>query len=137
LQLQKFHENSPCFKSLFICLKHSRKTCGQVIFFLQKSFFLIKCSPKGAITIKWGNGDEGLKDCNPFSGHFHFYRKKVVWDEFFCDILLKIHMIFSTLHNFCIKFSWITKNFEKCTNLTKFCVSFWKIILISNCMKIC
>jgi hypothetical protein len=45
LQLQNFHENSPCFKSPFICLKHSRKTCGQEVFLYQKSFSLIKCSP--------------------------------------------------------------------------------------------
>jgi len=38
LQLQNFHENSPCFKSPFICFKHSRKTCGHVVFFFQKSF---------------------------------------------------------------------------------------------------
>ncbi len=44
-QLQKFHENSPCFKSYFICLKHLRKTCGQVVLSYQKSFSLIKYSP--------------------------------------------------------------------------------------------
>ncbi len=37
--------NSPYFKSPFICLKNSRKTCGHVVFLFQKSFFLIKCSP--------------------------------------------------------------------------------------------
>jgi hypothetical protein len=36
--------NQPCFKSPFICLNHLRKTCGQMIFLFQKSFFLIKCS---------------------------------------------------------------------------------------------
>ncbi len=41
----KFHENSPCFKGPFICLKHSRKMCEHVVFLFQKSFFLIKCSP--------------------------------------------------------------------------------------------
>jgi hypothetical protein len=45
LQLQNFHENSTCFKSPFICLKHSRKTCGHVVFLYQKSFSLTKCSP--------------------------------------------------------------------------------------------
>ncbi len=44
LQLQNFHEISPCFKSPFICLKHSRKICGWVVFLYQKSFSLIKCS---------------------------------------------------------------------------------------------
>jgi hypothetical protein len=43
LQLQNFHENSPCFnfKSHFICLKHSKKTFGYVIY----DFSLIECSP--------------------------------------------------------------------------------------------
>jgi hypothetical protein len=45
LQLQNFHENSLCFKSHFIHFKHSKKTCGQVVFLFRKSFFLIKCSP--------------------------------------------------------------------------------------------
>ncbi len=40
LKLQSFHENSQCFKSPFICLKHSEKTCGQVVFLFQKFFFL-------------------------------------------------------------------------------------------------
>ncbi len=33
-----FFWNSLCFKSLFICLKHSRKACGLVVFLI-KSFF--------------------------------------------------------------------------------------------------
>jgi hypothetical protein len=45
LQLQNLHENSPCFKSRLICLKHSRKACGQVVFLFQKSFLLIKYLP--------------------------------------------------------------------------------------------
>jgi hypothetical protein len=39
LQLQNFHENSPCFKNHFIYLKHSKKnmwTCG---FFVSNVFF--------------------------------------------------------------------------------------------------
>jgi hypothetical protein len=36
---KKFHENSPCFKNPFICLKHSRKACGQVVFFASKVCF--------------------------------------------------------------------------------------------------
>jgi hypothetical protein len=34
LQLQNFHENSPCFKIPFIRLKHLGKTCGHVGFFV-------------------------------------------------------------------------------------------------------
>jgi hypothetical protein len=45
LQLQNFHENSSCFKSPFICLKLSIKTCGQMVFLFQKSIFLMRCSP--------------------------------------------------------------------------------------------
>jgi len=39
LQLQKFHKNLPCFKSPFICFKHSKKACGQMVYLFQKSFF--------------------------------------------------------------------------------------------------
>jgi hypothetical protein len=39
-----FGENSPCFKSPFINLRHLRKACGNVVFLFQKSFLLIKCS---------------------------------------------------------------------------------------------
>jgi hypothetical protein len=41
LQLQNFHENSPCFNSHFICLKHLGKTCRHVVFFFF-FFFLSK-----------------------------------------------------------------------------------------------
>ncbi len=41
LQLQNFHENSPCFKSHFICLKHSRKACGEVVFCIKIPFPLL------------------------------------------------------------------------------------------------
>jgi len=40
LQLQKIYENSPCFKSVFTCLKHSRKVGGHVVFLFQKFFSL-------------------------------------------------------------------------------------------------
>jgi hypothetical protein len=30
----------------------------------------------GVITIKWTNNDKGLKDYNPFCGHFHFLIKR-------------------------------------------------------------
>jgi hypothetical protein len=40
LKLQSFHENSQCFKSPFISLKHPKKTCGQVFFCFKNLFFL-------------------------------------------------------------------------------------------------
>jgi len=40
LQLEKNYENSPCFKSVFTCLKHSRKVGGHVIFLFQNFFSL-------------------------------------------------------------------------------------------------
>jgi hypothetical protein len=116
LQLKSFHENSQCFKSFFICLSTQEKTCGQVNFLLEKSFFLIKCSPKGLIIIKWRNGDKELKDCSPFCGHFHFLIKNDFWDEIFYNMLLKIHIYFLIHHIFCIKISWITNVFLKMYN---------------------
>jgi hypothetical protein len=67
---------------------------------------------------------------------FSLYHNKDFLDEIFYNMLPKIHIIFSIHHIFCINFSWITKNFFKCTNFTKFFILFWKIILISNFMKI-
>jgi len=52
LQLNFFHENSLCFKSLFICLKHSKKTCGHVVILFQKFFFLIKFHPNISIFLE-------------------------------------------------------------------------------------
>jgi hypothetical protein len=49
------HVSSP-----FICLMHSRKACGQVIFFYQKSFSFIKCSP----------------NCFDFFVNFNIFQKK-------------------------------------------------------------
>lgn len=47
LQPQKFHANSLCFKSSFICLKHSKKRTWIVDFIFSKVFFpyqmCIKC----------------------------------------------------------------------------------------------
>lgn len=36
---------SLCFKSFFLCLKHLKKECGHVLFFVAKYFFLVKCAP--------------------------------------------------------------------------------------------
>jgi hypothetical protein len=91
----------------------------------------------GVITIKWTNNDKGLKDYKVFCGHFSLSHRKDFWDEIFCNMLLKIHIIFLIHHIFKINFSWITKFLKKVYRSTKLCVSFWKIILISNCMKIC
>jgi len=41
LQLQNFHENSPCFKSPFTCLKHSR-TSGPVVFLFNVKTFYVR-----------------------------------------------------------------------------------------------
>jgi len=53
-----------------------------------------------------------LKDSNIFSDHFHFFIKRTRWNPL-QYIKLKIHMIFSIHHIFCINFWWITNFFCK------------------------
>ncbi len=48
-----------------------------------------------------------------FLWSFSVSHRKDFWDEFFCNMLLKIHIMFSMRHIFCINFSWITNNFWK------------------------
>jgi hypothetical protein len=69
----------------------------------------------GAITIKWNNCDKGLKDCNPFFGHFHFFIESLIEKIFAWNLLQHVikntYNLFHTL--FLINFWWITKNFLK------------------------
>jgi hypothetical protein len=90
----------------------------------------------GVITIKWTNGIKGFKNYNFFCGHFHFIIKKNFWDEIFCNMLLKIPIMFSIHHIFCLNFSWIAKNFFKVYRFNQILHFILKLILISNCMKI-
>jgi hypothetical protein len=108
-----------------------------IVKFLIAIIWILRISYQlGAITIKWVNNDERLKDYN-FLWSLSLYHKKDFWDEIFCNMLLKIHISFSIRHIFCNNFSWITDFFKIYINSTKFFILFWKIILVSNCMKIC
>jgi hypothetical protein len=64
------------------------------------------------ITIRWTNNDKKLKDSSPFCGHFHFFIERIRWN-LLQYVKLKIHMIFSIHHIFCINYWWITKKFLK------------------------
>ncbi len=72
-----------------------------------------------------------------FFWSFSFSHRKDFLDEIFYNMLLNIHIIFSIHHNFCINFLWITKNFQKVYKFYQILRSVSKIILISNCIKIC
>jgi hypothetical protein len=70
---------------LFFILKTFKPPLGLLkVGYKMKNINLIKLGNKyvwnwlvGVITIKWANGDEGLKDYNPFCGHFHFLIEKI------------------------------------------------------------
>jgi hypothetical protein len=56
----------------------------------------------------------------------------------FCNLLLKIHIVVPMYHMFFFvsHYSWINM-ISKCVDFVKFCISFWKFIIISNHTKIC
>jgi hypothetical protein len=96
------HKSKWCDKSKLDC----QKECFKNLFYkATKKYNPIRW---GVITIKWANGDKGLKDCNPFCGHFHFLLR--------CNLLqyaTKNTYKFLNTSHFCIIFSWITNHFLK------------------------
>jgi hypothetical protein len=75
------------------------------------------------------------QDSSPFCGHFHFFIERIKWN-LLQYVKLKIHMIFSIYHIFCINFWWINKNFLKVYNFLPNFMFQLKHYLNSNCIKI-
>ncbi len=75
-----FHENSPCFKSPFICLKQSRKVGGPVVFLYQNSFSFIKCSPNCFIFfVKFNIFHKKGSVCSKHSKNINTYTLEEKW----------------------------------------------------------
>jgi hypothetical protein len=71
-------------------------------------------------TCKYVNRNQGnyfIKGLWIFFSPFHFFMKEFL-NEFFCNLLLIIHIIAPTYHIFCVNHHWINMNFSKCVNST-------------------
>ncbi len=79
---------------------------------------------------------KGLWICFNFFSLFHMSSFLNSYYEIFCNLLLKIHIFSAKDHIFCVNHCWININFSKCVNSTRFCISFWKFIIILNHTKI-
>jgi hypothetical protein len=103
--------------SMKIYLEKGLKFCSFVLFYNLKSYWFIiplwqmqaSCMALGCdhnqMSQQWQR-TQGLWS-------FSLSRRKNFWDDIFCNMLLKMHIIFSIHHIFCINFSWITKNIFK------------------------
>jgi hypothetical protein len=68
---------------------------------------------------------------------FYTFSYEFFLNEIFCNLLLKIHIVAPIDHMFCVNPYWINMKISKYVNFARFCVSFWKFIIILNHNKIC
>jgi hypothetical protein len=62
---------------------------------------------------------------------------EMFFEQNLLQLVIKNTYNFLTISYFLISHCWINFNFSKSINFVKFCVSCWKIIIISNHTKIC
>jgi hypothetical protein len=116
-------------------------SCANQLYLRQNFIYMINKLIWNGI---YGCEDKQRSQCNYFTkglcllfSFFSFFLIKDFLNEFFCNLLLKIHIVVPIYHMFCVNHCWININFFKCVNFIRFCVSFWKFIIILNHTKIC
>jgi hypothetical protein len=62
---------------------------------------------------------------------------KEFFNEIFCNLLLKIHIVAPIDHMFCVNHCWRNMNFSKCINFATFFISSWRFIIIWDHNKVC
>jgi hypothetical protein len=55
---------------------------------------------------------------------FSFFHMIFFFNEIFCNLLLKMHIVAPINHIFCVKNHWINMKISKCVNFVRFHVSF-------------
>jgi hypothetical protein len=98
---------------------------------------LLRNKPKGCKYVNRSQQDYFTKGLWVLISPFSFFHMKEFFNEIFCDLLLKIHIVAPTNHMFFVNHCWISMIFSKCANFAKFYVSFWKFIITLNHTKIC
>ncbi len=53
---------------------------------------------------------------------FLLFHMKEFLNEIFCNLLLKIHIVFPIDNMFCVNHCWIKMNSSKCVNFARFCI---------------
>jgi hypothetical protein len=65
----------------------------------------------------------------------HVFIKRNISNEIFWNFIIILFIVAPICHMFFYNQFWMNMNLWKCTNFVRFCVSFWKIVTISNHTK--
>jgi hypothetical protein len=73
-----------------------------------------------------------------FLKSFSLFHMKDFLNEIFCNLLLKVHIVIQYItYMFCVSHCWINMKTSKCAKFASLYILIWKIIIISNHIKIC
>ncbi len=103
------------------CWGHTMSKCYQYVTNDTKSCVKVKICSKKPMGLVY------KKVKRPFLIFFTFSYD--FFNDFFFNLLLKIHVIFSIYHMFCVNHCWINMIFSKYVKFAKFCVSSLKITI--------